>query len=128
MEIKKMVSKDVWAVINDNYEKGSYTIAITNLLQYANEIVREKSGLSLDNTKLMEAAFLGQNPKLKVNKFQTVTEKDIQSGVGYLLKGLCLAVRNPRAHESTMIIRNSRQDHFLLIIFLNLCGVLNNLL
>jgi len=99
MEIKKMVSKDVWAVINDNYEKGSYTIAITNLLQYANEIVREKSGLSLDNTKLMEAAFLGQNPKLKVNKFQTVTEKDIQSGVGYLLKGLCLAVRNPRAHE-----------------------------
>ena len=58
-----MVSKDVWAVLNDNYEKGSYTIAITNLIQYANEIVREKSGLSLDNTKLMEAAFLGQNPK-----------------------------------------------------------------
>ena len=63
MDIKKMVSKDVWAVLNDNYEKGSYTIAITNLIQYANEIVREKSGLSLDNTKLMEAAFLGQNPK-----------------------------------------------------------------
>ena len=99
MEIGKLVSKDVWDIISDNYEKGSYTIAITNLIQYANEIVRDKSGLSLDNTKLMEAAFLGQNPKLKINKFQTETEKDIQAGVGYLLKGLCLAVRNPRAHE-----------------------------
>ncbi|MDO0826007.1 TIGR02391 family protein [Desulfosporosinus nitroreducens] len=99
MDIENIVSKDVWAVIKDNYEKGSYTIAVTNLIQYANEIVREKSGLSLDNTKLMDAAFLGQNPKLKINKFQTETEKDIQAGVGYLLKGLCLAVRNPRAHE-----------------------------
>jgi len=100
MDIKNIISKDIWAVIKDNYEKGSYTIAVTNLIQYANEIVREKSGLSsLDNTKLMEASFLGPNPKLKINKFQTVTEKDIQSGIGYLLKGLCLAVRNPRAHE-----------------------------
>lgn len=99
MEIEKLLSKDVWTVIKDNYEKGSYTIAITNLIQYVNEIVREKSGLSLDNTKLMEATFFGQNPKLKINKFQTETEKDIQAGVGYLLKGLCLAVRNPRAHE-----------------------------
>ena len=99
MDIGNIVSKDVWTVIKDNYEKGSYTIAVTNLIQYANEIVREKSGLSLDNTKLMDAAFQGPNPKLKINKFQTETEKNIQTGVGYLLKGLCLAVRNPRAHE-----------------------------
>jgi uncharacterized protein (TIGR02391 family) len=99
MEIKQLVSDDVWAVIKDNYEKGSYTIAVTNLIQYANEIVRDKSGLSLDNTKLMDAVFFGQTPKLKINKFQTDTEKDIQAGVGHLLKGLCLAIRNPRAHE-----------------------------
>jgi len=99
MGIEKLVSKEVWTVINDNYEKSSYTTAVTNLMQYANEIIREKSGLSLDNTKLMDAAFFGQNPKLIINKYQTQTEKDIQSGVGYLLKGLCLAVRNPRAHE-----------------------------
>ncbi|WP_278398520.1 TIGR02391 family protein [Lactobacillus acetotolerans] len=99
MNIEKLVSKDVWGVISDNYEKGSYTIAITNLIQYANEIVREKSGLDFDNTKLMDIAFLGNNPQLKITKFQTQTEKDIQAGIGYLLKGLCLAIRNPRAHK-----------------------------
>ena len=99
MGIGELVSKDVWIVISDNYEKGSYTIAITNLIQYTNEIVREKSGLSFDNTKLMDVALLGQDPTLKINKFQTQTEKDTQAGVGYLLKGLCLAIRNPRAHE-----------------------------
>ncbi|KYP79599.1 TIGR02391 family protein [Ferroacidibacillus organovorans] len=97
--ITTLVSEDVWSVARDNYERGSYTNSITNSLQYVNEIVREKSGLSLDNTKLMDEAFLGQSPKLKINKLQTQTEKDIQAGVGYLLKGLCLAVRNPRAHE-----------------------------
>lgn len=116
MGIEKWLSQDVWAVINDNYEKGSYTIAITNLIQYANEIVREKSGLSLDNTKLMEAAFLGQNPKLKINKFQTQTEKDIQAGIGYLLKGLCLAVRNPRAHER---YNDKKETADTIILFIN---------
>lgn len=116
MEIEKLVSKDVWGIIKDNYEKRSYTIALTNLIQYANEITREKSGLSLDNTKLMEAAFLGQNPKLKINKFQTETEKDIQSGVGYLLKGLCLAVRNPRAHER---YNDNKETADTIILFIN---------
>lgn len=116
MEIDELVSKDVWAIIKDNYEKGSYTIAITNMIQYANEIVREKSELSLDNTKLMDAAFLGQNPKLKINKLQTETEKDIQAGIGYLLKGLCLAVRNPRAHER---YNDKRETADSIILFLN---------
>lgn len=99
MNMEQSVSQDVWNAVKDNYEKGSYTTAITNVLQYANEVVRDKSNLSFDNTKLMDIAFLGQSPILKINKFQTQTEKDIQQGIGFLLKGLCLAVRNPRAHE-----------------------------
>lgn len=97
--IKDSISKDCWDVIKDNYEKGSYTTAITNLIQYINEVCREKTGLSLDNTKLMEKAFLGDKPSLLINKFETQTEKDIQAGIGYLLKGVCLAIRNPRSHE-----------------------------
>jgi len=29
MEIEKLVSKDVWSVIEDNYQKKSYTTVIT---------------------------------------------------------------------------------------------------
>jgi len=98
-EIEKLISKPVWDAIKDNYEKGSYTTAITNLLIYVQDVVREKSGLELDGTALMDKAFLGDKPVLQVNKLETKTEKDIQSGIGHILKGLCLAIRNPRSHE-----------------------------
>lgn len=98
--IKDLISKDIWNVIKDNYERGSYTTAITNLIQYINETVQDKADLeNVDNTSLIEQAFLGKSPKLQINKLQTRTEKDIQEGVGYLFKGACLAIRNPRSHE-----------------------------
>lgn len=129
--MKDSISKDCWEVIRDNYEKGSYTTAIINLIQYINEVCREKTGLPLDNTKLMEKAFLGDKPSLLINKFETQTEKNIQEGIGYLMKGVCLAIRNPRSHErysddqktaTTIIlfldyilgfIRNSKQSNLI---------------
>ncbi|MEG2537648.1 MAG: TIGR02391 family protein [Hydrogenoanaerobacterium sp.] len=98
--IKGLISKDIWSVIKDNYERGSYTTAITNLVQYINETIQDKANLeNADNTSLIEQAFFGKNPKLQINKLQTRSEKDIQEGVGHLFKGACLAIRNPRSHE-----------------------------
>lgn len=58
-EIKDVISKDTWLVIKDNYERGSYTTAITNLIQYLNEVVQDKANLeNVDNTSLIEQAFL----------------------------------------------------------------------
>lgn len=99
-EIKDVISKDTWLVIKDNYERGSYTTAITNLIQYLNEVVQDKANLeNVDNTSLIEQAFFTKPPKLAINNWQTKTEKDIQEGVGHLLKGICLAIRNPRSHK-----------------------------
>ena len=99
-ELKDLISKDTWVVIKDNYELGSYTTAITNLIQYINEVVQDKANLeNVDNTSLIEQAFFTKPPKLAINKLQTKTEKDIQEGVGHLLKGICLAIRNPRSHK-----------------------------
>lgn len=97
--IETVISKPIWDAIKDNYEKGSYTTAISNLLIFIQDVVREKSGLELDGTNLIERAFFGDKPLLLVNKYETRTEKDIQYGIGNLLKGLCQAIRNPRAHE-----------------------------
>ena len=97
--IETLISKPVWDAIKDNYEKSSYTTAITNLLIYVQDVVREKSGLEFDGTSLMDKAFLGDKPVLQINKLETKTEKDIQSGIGYILKGLCLAIRNPVSND-----------------------------
>ena len=97
--LEKHISENVWNSIKDNYEKGSYTTAITSLVIYIQEVIREKSELEFDGASLMDKAFLGDKPKLLLNKFETRTEKDIQQGIGYILKGICLAIRNPRSHE-----------------------------
>ena len=98
--LKDLRSKDIWNVINDNYERGSYTTAITNLIQYINETIQDKSNLeNADNTSLIEQAFFGKAPKLQISKLETRSEKDIQEGVGHLFKGACLAIRKPRSHE-----------------------------
>ncbi len=102
-DIQSLITNDVWECIKDNYSRGSYTTAITNLLQHINEVVQDKANLEhVDNTSLMEQAFSfnqNKNPKIYINKLQTRTEKDIQEGVLNLLKGGCLAIRNPRSHE-----------------------------
>ena len=99
-QLKDLISKDVWNVIKDNYERESYTSSITNLIQYINELVQEKANLeNVDNTSLIEQAFFKKPPCLAINKLQTRTEKDIQEGIGHLLKGACLAIRNPRSHD-----------------------------
>lgn len=101
--IENFISKDIWNVIRDNYERGSYTASITNLIQYINEIIQDKANLeNVDNTTLIEQALSFKSskpPKIQVNKLQTRTEKDIQEGILHLLKGACLAIRNPRSHE-----------------------------
>lgn len=99
-QLKDLISKDVWNVIKDNYERKSYTSSITNLIQFINELVQDKANLeNVDNTSLIEQAFFGKSPCLAINKLQTRTEKDIQEGIGHLLKGACLAIRNPRSHD-----------------------------
>ncbi len=99
MNISELISDDTWNAIKDNYEKKSYTTAITNLFHYICGLIREKSNIESDNTDLMNKAFLGKTPGLHINRLQTQTEKDTQEGIGNILKGMCLALRNPRAHE-----------------------------
>ena len=114
-EIKDIISKDTWLVIKDNYEKGSYTTAITNLIQYINEVIQEKANLeNADNTSLIEQAFFSKPPKLAITKLQTRTEKDIQEGIGHLLKGICLAIRNPRSHKR---FNDDKQTAITIVLF-----------
>ena len=114
-EIKDVVSKDTWEVIKDNYEKGSYTTAITNLIQYINEVIQDKANLeNVDNTSLIEQAFFTKPPKLAITKLQTRTEKDIQEGIGHILKGICLAIRNPRSHKR---FNDDKQTAITIILF-----------
>lgn len=117
ISIKSILRNDLWKSIEAHYEKADYTEAVRDAMFFINEIVREKSGIiGRDGTALMEAAFLGKNAALKISKCETQTEKDIQEGTGYALKGLCLSIRNPLSHENIIVGQN---DANAIILYTN---------
>ena len=60
--------------------------------------VRSLTGLNSDGAKLIDEAFGGTSPILKINAFKTDTDKSEQKGFVNLAKGLFGTFRNPTAH------------------------------
>lgn len=118
MNIEAKLREDIWKAIQAHYEREDYTEAVRDAMFHICELLREKSGLAdKDGTKLVDAALMGTNPAILVNKYETTTEKDIQQGIGFALKGLMQAVRNPLSHEKT----NYTQDEAdAIILYSNL--------
>jgi uncharacterized protein (TIGR02391 family) len=51
----------------------------------------------------MMAAFDGTTPKVKLNALGTTSEKDEQQGYRFVFAGAMQGIRNPRAHEPTIV-------------------------
>jgi uncharacterized protein (TIGR02391 family) len=92
-------------------------------MRYLSKIIREKSGLDGDGTLLVGQAFGGDEPKLRLNKLQTQSEKDEQKGFQFVISGLYSAIRNPRTHEDIQDDKNSADP---IIYFINyICNVID---
>lgn len=116
MNIETKIEERLWEAIRSSYESRNYTGAIQNSMYFLSDLIREKSGLDGDGVPLVSQAFGGKNPKLKVNKLKTESEKNVQKGVDQLLRGLYQAVRNPRSHEHHT---DSEDDAAAIILFIN---------
>jgi uncharacterized protein (TIGR02391 family) len=86
-------------------------------------VLRDRSGVDGDGVALVGQALGGDAPKLRINAFQSETEKNIQRGIEQILRGAYLALRNPRSHESCT---DSQAEADAIILFLNyLLSILN---
>lgn len=65
---------------------------------------------------MVDSALLAKNPPILINKNETTTEKDIQQGIAFALKGLMQSVRNPLSHEKTEI---KQYDAEAIILYTN---------
>ncbi len=114
---QEKLREDLWKMISAHYEKGDYTEAVRDAVFCANELLRDKSGIEdKDGTKLVESALLGNNPSIKINKNETTTEKDIQQGIAFSLKGIMQYVKNPLSHEKTFF---TQDDSEVIISYIN---------
>lgn len=72
--------------------------------------IRSMTGLSSDGSQLIDDAFGGPNPILKINTFKTNTERSEQRGFVNLAKGLFGTFRNPTAHAPKIEWNLEEQD------------------
>lgn len=99
MNLSSIVDERLWLAVRSTYEAGNYSGAILDSIYLLSDVIRDKSGLQSDGTQLVNAAFSGANPIVKVNSLHTQSDQDEQKGVHLLLMGIYSAIRNPRSHE-----------------------------
>lgn len=117
MVTTEQIREDFYKAIKIHYEQGDYTEALRDAMFFVKDLLQEKSGLvDKDNTKLIEAALLGKNAAIKINKYETESEINFQEGVGFALKGLVMHLRNPISHER---IEYSEQDADAQLLYIN---------
>ena len=116
MSLNTSLAEHLWAAIDAAYESRNYTGAVLDAMYYLGDIIREKAGLQSDGVALVGQALGGKSPRLKVNKLQTESDRNIQKGTENLLLGLYQSIRNPRSHSKHV---DTKEDADAIILFTN---------
>ena len=121
-EAEKRAQKFTTSVSNRNLHKDLLRFCKAELLQdnYFHAVleatksvaskVRSMTDLNSDGAQLIDDAFGGPDPILRINTFKTDTEKSEQRGFTNLAKGLFGTFRNPTAHAPKIEWNLQEQD------------------
>lgn len=88
MELNKEINEKLWENIKKDYDSEDYTTAALNSMYFIEEVLRKKTGLKGNYRNLVEKSLGGSNPKIKVNKLFTNSDKNIQRALKEILKGV----------------------------------------
>ncbi len=116
MNLKTHIKSKLWLAISSTYKAENYNNAILDAIQYLTKVLREKANIDMDGLKLFANALGGKTPKLKINKFQTQSERNAQKGFQQTLMGIYQGIRNPRSHEP---IKDTKDTADAIIYFIN---------
>jgi uncharacterized protein (TIGR02391 family) len=116
MNLQTEISQELWSAVASAYEAGNYSHAILEAVHHVSSILRERAGVDGDGASLVGQALGGDSPRLRVNSLQTDTERNVQKGLEQILRGIYLAIRNPRSHEQTT---DTKQTTDTIVTFLD---------
>lgn len=97
------IHPDLPAKVRQLFDDGHFPEATSLAFKHLDKRVQKHSGLTESGLKLMMAAFDGSTPKVKLNALVTTSEKDEQQGYRFVFAGSMQGIRNPRAHEVTIV-------------------------
>jgi len=96
--LNRKVHNDLIRFCNAELLKENYFHAVLEATKSIAWKIRDKTGLTSDGAKIIDEAFSGDNPLIKINQLRTETEISEQKGFINLAKGLFGTFRNPTAH------------------------------
>ncbi len=101
---------DVFKYCDVLLHHNNYFHAVLEASKSIADKIRQRSGVTGDGAVLIDGAFGGSAPILRINSFATKTEEDEQKGFVNLLKGLFGMFRNPTAHAAQISWKMSEDD------------------
>jgi uncharacterized protein (TIGR02391 family) len=81
------------------YSDGHYARSVEEAYKCLNNVVKSISGLHVDGSALMKAAFSVSKPHIKLNDLGNESQRCEQLGFMEILSGCMTGIRNPRAHD-----------------------------
>lgn len=94
----RAVHKDVLRFCRAELLEDNYFHAVLEATKSVADKIRQRSGLGGDGAQLVQHAFAGNEPVLRINDFASDSERSEQKGFTNLLIGLFGTFRNPTAH------------------------------
>lgn len=116
MTVRNEIDTELWEALQKNYESENYTGSILDAIFKLTDTIRNKTGLEGDGASLIGQAFGGDDPRIKLNKLQTDSEKDIQRGIQEIIRGIYTGIRNPRSHDAMI---DDKLSADAIIVFVN---------
>lgn len=116
MNVSQSLLPHLWEAIRHHYEAGSWSSVMLDAINALGEALRAKSGLQSDGTVLVGQALGGKDPKIKLNRLQTESDQNVQTGIENISRGLFQAIRNPRAHGR---LEDSQADAISVVVMVN---------
>ena len=107
---RRRVEPEVLAFCRAELLTDNYFHAVLEATKSVASAIRVRAGLTGDGAELAQQAFGGGDPPLRINPFQSDTERGEQRGFTNLLVGFFGTFRNPTAHAPRVEWPLSEQD------------------
>ena len=88
--------------VRELFDNGHYAQATFEAFKYLDREVARIAGISETGKSLMMKVFSETDPKIKLTKMATDSDRSEQEGYKFIFAGVMMAIRNPRGHEHSI--------------------------
>jgi uncharacterized protein (TIGR02391 family) len=103
-------------VIRSSYHQfrnGQYRDAVLNAIVAVFDLIRERTGLDIDGSRLVQKGFSLDDPILVLSTIESESGKNEQKGFIQILQGAFLGIRNPKAHSLSTDLNQEEAAQYL---------------